>query len=57
MLKRVMLRLQKELRTWSNPGAPNPNELEATEDVHRFGGALGMEYVEALRREQRWDRP
>jgi hypothetical protein len=69
ILKRTMLRLERELQTWNSSTSNNtnynfdeeknkkgPNEMEVSETIRRRGGLLRHPRVaEALRRERRWD--
>lgn len=58
ILKRTMLRFERQVRTWNpNEEHTDPNEWETSERLHRRGGILSHpRIVAALKRENRWDR-
>jgi hypothetical protein len=57
VFKRTMLRLERELRTWNNKAASDPNTLEMLQHILRRGGILTHPQVyAALIKEARWDK-
>ena len=53
ILKRLMLRLEKEMRALNNKDAPDPNTMEHSQKLRLFGGCLDPR---ALLEERRWNR-
>jgi hypothetical protein len=58
VLRKLMLRLERELKSWNNPHAKDPKEMEVLESIQRRGGLMSHpRVVEAIKRENRWNQP
>ena len=58
VLRKLMLRLERELKSWNNLHAKDPKEMEVLESIQRRGGLMSHpRVVEAIKRENRWNQP
>lgn len=56
LVKRLMLRFERQVRTWNQDDSSDPNVWETSEILHRRGGILSHpNVIKNLKRENRWD--
>lgn len=57
VFKRVMTLLERHLKALNNPGAPDPDEPDAIDNLRKYGGLLtSTPVMELVKRQARWDR-